>query len=118
MPLEELWEGSEYCSGYPEAHPDHSSRVRSPPFGAGCISIKFSPGPPALRITLHILRSEHVFTFLNLVTEKINLFPSSYTSSCPVHSYYFQVRCIGGFCSQEKNNKHHDLSSASHANLL
>lgn len=71
-----------------------------------------------LRITLHILRSEHVFTFLNLVTEKINLFPSSYTSSCPVHSYYFQVRCIGGFCSQEKNNKHHDLSSASHADLL
>ena len=71
-----------------------------------------------LRITFDTLRLEHIFTFLNLVTEKVNLFPSSYTSSCPVHSYNFQVGRIGGFCPQEKNNKHHGLSSASQASLL
>lgn len=57
------------------------------------------------------------FTFLNLVTQKINLFPSSYASSCPVHSYNFQVGRIGGFCPQERNNKHPDLPSAAQATL-
>lgn len=37
-------------------------------------------------VCLTILRT---LTFLNLVTEKVNLFPSCYTPCCSVHSYDF-----------------------------
>lgn len=37
-------------------------------------------------VCLTILRT---LTFLNLVTEKVNLFPSRYAPRCPVHSYNF-----------------------------